>query len=113
VGTAAALRPLLRSVSPLGFLANTHALATLAGTVAYIASAEPAPAPAPEPDESLRFAGLQGQSGSASAGTGSSEGSADVTAPWNPRQDGRGALMPDSLQFPSAGPSFDPGSSPD
>jgi hypothetical protein len=103
----------MRSVTSLEFLANTHMLATLAATVGYAPSAGPAPAPGPESDGSLRYAALQGQSGSASSGTGGSEGSTDVAGPWNPQQDGRGALMPDARQFAPAGPSFDPGSSPD
>jgi len=112
-GTAAALRPLLRSVAPSEFLANTHVLATLAATVGYTVAADPAPAPAPQPDGPLRFAAVQGQSGSASAGAGSGEGAADVAGAWNPLHDALGALRPDASQFPSAGPSYDPGSSPD
>jgi len=99
-------------VVPSEFLANTHVLATLAATVGYTVAADPAPAPAPQPDGPLRFAAVQGQSGSASAGAGSGEGAADVAGAWNPPYDALGALMPDASQFPSAGPSYDPGSSP-
>ncbi len=113
--TAAAPQPARRAVSPLEFLANTQALRALAATIGYVVSAAPAPANAPEPEQGFRFAALQNQSGSASAGTGSAgaEASADVAAFWNMRHDARSGLMPDAALILAAGPSFDPGSSPD
>ena len=113
--TAAAPQPARRAVSPLEFLANTQALRALAATVGYVVSAAPTPVNAPEPEPGFRFAALQNQSGSASAGTGSAgaEASADVAAFWNILHDARSGLMPDAALIPAAGPSFDPGSSPD
>ena len=113
--TAAAPQPARRTVSPLEFLANTQALRALAATVGYVVSAAPTPVNAPEPEPGFRFAALQNQSGSASAGTGSAgaEASADVAAFWNILHDARSGLMPDAALIPAAGPSFDPGSSPD
>ena len=104
-----------RAVSSAEFLANTQALRTMATAVGYVASAAPAPATAPEPEQWFRFGALQSQSGSAAAGTGSAgaEASADVAAFWNTRHDARSGLMPDAALNPAAGPSFDPGSSPD
>ncbi|WP_181038774.1 hypothetical protein [Arthrobacter sp. Y81] len=104
-----------RAVSPLEFLANTQALRALAATIGYVVSAAPSPANAPEPEPGFRFAALQNQSGPASAGAGSAgaEASADVAAFWNILHDARSGLMRDTALVPAAGPSFDPGSSPD
>jgi hypothetical protein len=107
-------QPVRRAISPLDFLANTHALRALVATIGYVVSAAPAPATGPDPEEALRFAALYSQSGSATgSGSAGSEASADVAAFWNPLHDARGALMPDAAQVLAAGPSFDPGSSPD
>jgi hypothetical protein len=111
---AASPQPVRSAISPLDFLANTHAVRALAATIGYVVSAAPAPATGPDPEEALRFAALYSQSGSATgSGSAGSEASADVAAFWNPLHDARGALMPDAAQVLAAGPSFDPGSSPD
>jgi hypothetical protein len=104
-----------RAVSPLEFLANTHTLRGMAATIGYVVSATPSPANAPEPEPAFRFVALQNQSGSASSGTGSAgaEASTDVAAFWSTRHDARSGLMPDAALILAAGPSFDPGSSPD
>lgn len=110
---AASTQTVRRAVSPLEFLANTHALRALAATIDYVVSAAPAPT-GPDPEEALRFAALHSQSGSTGgSGSAGSEASADVAGFWNPMHDDRGALMPDAAQVLAAGPSFDPGSSPD
>lgn len=110
---AASTQTVRRAVSPLEFLANTHAVRALAATIDYVVSAAPAPT-GPDPEEALRFAALHSLSGSTSgSGSAGSEASADVAAFWNPMHDDRGALMPDAAQVLAAGPSFDPGSSPD
>ncbi|MBT2538397.1 hypothetical protein [Arthrobacter sp. ISL-69] len=113
--TAAAPQQARRAVSPLEFLANTQALRALAATIGYVVSAAPAPTNAAEPEQVFRFAALQNQSGSASAGSGSvgADASADVAAFWNILHDARSGLMRDAALVPAAGPSFDPGSSPD
>lgn len=107
-------QPVRRAISPLDFLANTHALRALVATIGYVVSAAPAPETGPDPEEALRFTALYSQSGSATgSGSAGSEASADVAALWNPLHDARGTLMPDAAQVLAAGPSFDPGSSPD
>ncbi|MDR6509036.1 hypothetical protein [Arthrobacter oryzae] len=113
--TEAAPQQARRAVTLLEFLANTQSLRTMAATIGYVVSATPSPANAPEPEQVFRFAALQNQSGSPAAGTGSAgaEASADVAAFWNIRHDARSGLMPDAALILAAGPSFDPGSSPD
>ncbi|WP_454697896.1 hypothetical protein [Arthrobacter humicola] len=111
-----AVPQLVRSaLSPLQFLANTHGARVLAATVGYLVSAGPTPAEEPARDAGLRFAGVQNQSGSASSGTGSAgaEASGDVDGFWNPLHDAGRCLVPDAALILAAGPSFDPGSSPD
>lgn len=104
-----------RAVSPLEFLANTHTLGAMAATIGDVLSATPSPANVPQPEQVFRFVALQNQFGSASSGMGSAgaEASTDVAAFWSIRHHARSGLMPDAALILAAGPSFDPGSSPD
>jgi len=104
----------VRSVSPMEFLANTHGFHALAATITYIASAAPTPGSAPWTGDALRFAAVPNHSGSASAGAGSAGAdAADIGGSWNAQHDARSALATDAAETGAAGPSFDPGSSPD
>ncbi|MDV8149126.1 hypothetical protein [Arthrobacter sp. B10-11] len=101
-----------RPVSPLEFLANTQAVRALAATIGYVVSA--APAPQSEPGAALTFPGLQNQTGPSSAGAGSAGAEAgDVDSFWNQLHDAGRFLVPDAALVLTAGPAFDPGSSPD
>ncbi|MGZ4660487.1 MAG: hypothetical protein ACXVYB_04325 [Arthrobacter sp.] len=77
-------------------------------------SASPSPG-APDTEELLRLAAVQGQSGSGSPGSGGAgaQASADLADSWSPLRAGDGTRMPAPAQTVAAGPSFDPGSSPD
>lgn len=114
-GVSAVTQLVRSALSPLQFLANTHAVRALAATVGYVVSAGPTPADEPAREAGLRFAGVQNQSGSASSGTGSAgaEASGDVDGFWNLLPDAGPCLVPDAALILAASPSFDPGSSPD
>ncbi|WLQ05108.1 hypothetical protein [Arthrobacter oryzae] len=101
-----------RAVSPLEFLANTQAVRALAAAIGHVMSA--APAPQSEPGAALTFPGLQNQTGPSSAGAGSAGAEAgDVDSFWNQLHDAGRFLVPDAALVLTAGPAFDPGSSPD
>ena len=104
----------VRSVSPMEFLANTHGFHALAATITYIASAAPTPGSTPWSGDALRLAAVPHHSGSASGGAGSTGAdAADIGGSWNAQHDARSALATDAAETGAAGPSFDPGSSPD
>jgi hypothetical protein len=111
---AVALQSTRRSSTPARILQNTpgvHALATTAGSaVAFVQTTV-----MPDTEEPLRLAIPQGQSGSASSGSGgaSAPTQADLAGYWSPIRADSGARMPDTAQTLAACPSFDPGSSPD
>lgn len=101
-----------RPVSPLEFLANTQAVRALAATIGYVVSA--GSAPQSEPGAALTFPGLQNQTGPSSAGAGSAGAEAgDVDSFWNQLHGAGRFLVPDAALVLTAGPAFDPGSSPD
>jgi hypothetical protein len=111
---AVALQSTRRSSTPARILQNTQgvdALATTAGSaVAFVQTTA-----TPDTEEPLRLAIPQGQSGSASSGSGgaSAHTQADLAGYWSPIRADSGARMPDTAQTLAACPSFDPGSSPD
>ncbi|WP_427173841.1 hypothetical protein [Arthrobacter sp. 92] len=87
----------------------------LRGPAEAAVSASPSPV-APRADELLPLAAVQGQSrsGSGSSGPGGgAQSSADLADSWSPLRPGDGTRMPAPAQTVAAGPSFDPGSSPD
>ncbi|WP_427004410.1 hypothetical protein [Pseudarthrobacter sp. H2] len=84
----------------------------------YLAPSSPPAAPQ-DPEKLPWLSALQGPAGSSSSGPGAGPGgggaqaAGDAAGFWNPLAASRSAPVPDMAHAPAAGPSFDPGSSPD